>query len=72
MTEKQQYRELLPLVNDKDTMQLLQTYVDSRIEKYRSLLEVQKEHPRILEMQGAIAELRRFATLRDEVIKGAE
>ena len=72
MTEKQQYRELLPLVNDKDAMQLLQTYVDSRIEKYRNLLEVQKETTRILEMQGAIAELRRFATLRDEVIKGAE
>lgn len=72
MTEKQQYRELLPLVNDKDAMQLLQTYVDRRIEKYRNLLEVQKEPTRILEMQGAIAELRRFATLRDEVIKGAE
>ena len=72
MTEKQQYRELLPLVNDKYAMQLLQKYVDSRIEKYRSLLEVQKEHTRILEMQGAIAELRRFTTLRDEVIKGAE
>lgn len=72
MTEKQQYRELLPLVNDKNAMQLLQTYVDSRIEKYRNLLEVQKEPTRILEMQGAIAELRRFATLRDEVIKGAE
>ena len=69
MTEKQQYRELLPLVNDKDAMQLLQTYVDSRIEKYRNLLEVQKEPTRILEMQGAIAELHRFATLRDEVIK---
>jgi hypothetical protein len=38
----------------------------------RDLLEKQKDPQRILEVQGAITELRRFKTLRDEVIKGAE
>jgi hypothetical protein len=31
-----------------------------------------QDRDRILEIQGAIAELRRLSTLRDEVIKGAE
>jgi hypothetical protein len=43
-----------------------------RIEQHRNNLEKQKDRDRILEIQGAIAELRRFTTLRDEVIKGAE
>ena len=63
---------LLPLVNDKDTMERLQVYLDYRINRYRDLLEVQKDFDRIKEIQGAMAELRRFKTLRDEVIKGAE
>lgn len=65
-------RSLLMLVNDKDQMDRLQTYVAYRIEQHRSNLEKQKDRDRILEIQGAIAELRRLATLRDEVIKGAE
>lgn len=65
-------RSLLMLVNDKDQMDRLQAYVAYRIEQHRSNLEKQKDRDRILEIQGAIAELRRLATLRDEVIKGAE
>ena len=70
--DKAQYRLLLPLVNDRDQMNLLQDYAATRIEGYRDLLENQKDPQRILEIQGAITELRRFKTLRDEVIKGAE
>lgn len=70
--DKAQYRKLLLLVNDRDQMNLLQEYVASRVEGFRDLLEKQKDPQRILEIQGAITELRRFKTLRDEVIKGAE
>lgn len=65
-------RLLLLLVNEKDNMDRLQAYAEARIEQHRSNLEKQKDRDRILEIQGAIAELRRLATLRDEVIKGAE
>lgn len=70
--DKDTSRALLPLVNDKDTLERLQVYLDYRINRYRDLLEVQKDFDRIKEMQGAMSELRRFKTLRDEVIKGAE
>jgi hypothetical protein len=70
--DKQFYRSLLPLVNDKDQHQTLRDYADRRIKTMHSLLETTKDHNRILEIQGAIAELRRFHTLRDEAIKGAE
>jgi len=65
-------RLLLLLVNEKDNMDRLRAYAEARIEQHRSNLEKQKDRDRILEIQGAIAELRRLATLRDEVIKGAE
>jgi hypothetical protein len=65
-------RLLLLLVNEKDNMDRLQAYAEARIEQHRNNLEKQKDRDRILEVQGAITELRRLATLRDEVIKGAE
>jgi len=70
--DKQFCRSLLILVNTKDHMDLLHKYVSSRIAAYHQQLENTKDHQRVLEIQGAISELRRFKTLRDEVIKGAE
>jgi len=70
--DKEFYRAMLMLVNDKKQMDLLLEYTSGKISLLRTQLETTKEHSRILEMQGAIAELRRFKTLRDEVIKGAE
>lgn len=70
--DKQFFRLLLPLVNNKEQMDLLHDYAAARIEGLRNLLEKQKDPQRILEVQGAITELRRFKTLRDEVTKGAE
>lgn len=69
---KQFYRSLLLLINNEDQMVRLQSYADHRINTLRNQLEKQKDRDRVLEIQGAIAELRRFSTLRDEVIKEAE
>ena len=72
MLDKQQYRDLLPLVNDKAIMELLEVYAKARIELRRDQLETSKDLQRISEIQGALAELRRIKTLRDEVIEGAK
>jgi len=70
--ERETYRDLLPLVNDKKTMELLELYAKARIEIRRDQLE-QTLHPdKFKSTQGSIAELRRLLTLRDEVIAGAK
>ena len=65
-------RQLLLLVNDKEMMDRLQSYALARIEGLRGQLEISKDQDRIREIQGSIQELRRFSTLRDEAIRGAE
>jgi hypothetical protein len=70
--KKEQYREVLILVNDHDKMGVLKKYAEYRIDDLRSFLETQKDPQKIYELQGAIAELRRIATLRDEVNKNSE
>ena len=65
-------RQLLLLVNDKEMMDRLMAYALARIEGLRGQLEISKDQDRIREIQGSIQELRRFATLRDEAIRGAE
>jgi len=70
--EKQLARAILPLVNDVDQYPVLQTYIENRIQVMRNYLENTKDHNKILEIQGAIAELRRFQTLRDQAIEGAK
>lgn len=66
------FRQLLLLVNNKDQMEILNSYCEARINILRGFLETTKEYEKIREIQGAIAELKRFSTLRDEAIKGAE
>jgi hypothetical protein len=70
--EKVLAKKILPLVNDVEKYPLLQDYIDNRIETMRNFLENTKEHEKILEVQGAIAELRRFQTLRDQALEGAK
>ena len=70
--EKVLAKKILPLVNDVEKYPLLQDYVDNRIKTMRNFLENTKEHEKILEVQGAIAELRRFQTLRDQALEGAK
>lgn len=65
-------KKLLPLVNVKRTVDLMELYVDMRIAEAHKLME-QSDDLRVIQMaQGAIKELRRFKTLRDEVTKRAE
>ena len=70
--EKVLAKKILPLVNDVEKYPLLQDYVDNRIETMRNFLENTKDHDKIMEVQGAIAELRRFQTLRDQALEGAK
>ena len=70
--DKQFYRTLLLLVNDKDVMSKVHSYVTARVEVLRNQLEITQDIEQICAIQGAIRELRRLETLRDEVIKGAE
>jgi hypothetical protein len=65
-------KEILPLVNNVDQYPLLQSYVSARIETMRQYVENTKDHVKIMEIQGAIAELRRFQTLREQAIEGAK
>ena len=70
--DKQTYRDLLTLVNDKAATELLELYAEARIELRRDQLE-QTVHPdRFKSTQGSIAELQRLLTLREEVIEGAK
>ena len=65
-------KKLLPLVNTKRYVDLLELYVEARISESHKLME-QSDDLRVIQMaQGAIKELRRFKTLRDEVTKKAE
>jgi uncharacterized protein YbgA (DUF1722 family) len=72
MIDQKFYRSLLPLVNDREQMDRLQSYCDERIETLRNHLENTKEIESIRHIQGSIAELRRFKTLRDEALQGAK
>ena len=65
-------KKLLPLVNVKRTVDLMEMYADMRIAEAHKLME-QSDDLRVIQMaQGAIKELRRFKTLRDEVQARAE
>ena len=70
--EKEFYRAMLSFVNDRNQMALLLEYTLAKIALLHTQLECTKDHERVLEIQGSIAELRRFRTLRDEVIAGAK
>lgn len=70
--EKQLAKKLMPLATQPDLYPLLQAYVEDRIETMRGYLETTRDHVKLLEIQGAIAELRRFQTLREQVIEGAK
>lgn len=62
---------LLPLVNDKLQFQSVQDYANGRIDILLQQLSTERDMNNVVKIQGAIAELRRFSTLREEVIKGS-
>jgi hypothetical protein len=65
-------RFVLLLVNDFEHYKRLQKIVEHRIEILRNSLETTKDTDRVHEIQGAIAELRRWQHLREQVIEAAE
>lgn len=69
--DKKLAKEILPLVNDPDHYALLNKYVAGRIETLRGYLEKTPDHAKITAMQGQIAELRTFQTLREQAIEMA-
>lgn len=62
-------KRLVKTVNDPYVMEDLLAYVEDRIETLREWLDTEKVPQKIYEHQGAIAELKKFRTLRDEVLK---
>lgn len=65
--DKKFSRSLLPLVNDPETYDLLQAYVESRIDICRDTLEKISDVEEIRRTQGRISELRRLQHLKDEI-----
>lgn len=66
-------RKLLFIVNDKNIMSELEEYLEHRIQWHRDQLEkavIGFDNP-VQKHQGAITELRRFKTLKEEVHKAA-
>lgn len=72
MMDKPFYRSMLLMVNDKDNYQSLIVYASTRIELLLQQLSTETDVDKIRALQGAIRELRRIKTLRDEVIEGAK
>ena len=70
--DKQTYRDLLPLVNDKAAMELLELHAKARIELQCDQLKQTQQPDRFEFTRGTLAELRRLLTLREEVIEGAK
>ena len=69
---KEVAKKLLKLVNVKSNTDLLELYMNHRINIIHKQMEQAPNMQDINQMQGAIKELRRFQTLRDEVIAGAK
>ena len=64
-------KKLLPLVNVKRNLDALEMYMESRITDMHRNMEQGDDMKAMFQAQGAIQELRRLRTLRDEVISKA-
>tara|TARA_A100001011_G_C14253907_1_gene819183 strand:+ start:726 stop:944 length:219 start_codon:yes stop_codon:yes gene_type:complete len=65
-------KKLVPLVDSKKSSDLLEVYMNYRVEELHKLLEQHEDIHNIAKAQGAIQEIRRLKTLRDEVLAKAE
>jgi hypothetical protein len=65
-------KKLVPLLDSKKNSDLLELYMNHRIEELHKLLEQHEDMYNITKAQGAIQEVRRLKTLRDEVLARAE
>jgi len=64
--------KLVPLVDNKKNSDLLELYMNHRVEELHKLLEQHDDIHNIARAQGAIQEVRRLKTLRDEVLARAK
>ena len=69
---KELAKQMLPLVNTKKNTDILELYMNYRVNELHKLLEQHEDMYNINKAQGAIQEIRRLKTLRDEVIAKAE
>lgn len=65
--KKETAKLMVRVVNDPDYLNILLAYVDEQIDMYHGWLETERDIQKINYMQGCIAELKKFKTLRDEV-----
>ena len=65
-------KKLLSFVNIKKNMDSIDTYARMRISQMHKQLEQATDIKDIQHAQGAIRELKRLTTLRDEVVADAE
>ena len=70
--EKHVCRQLLPLVNDPEIHAALDTYMEARRAILLARLEQANDMDEVRSIQGALREVGRIATLKEEVRKGAE
>ncbi len=68
MIERQLAQKLLKIVNNRELHDILLEYSQHRITDLRSKLE-RAEIEEVKGLQASIRELRRFETLRDEVLE---
>ena len=68
---KEVAKQLLPIVNVKKNTDALEVYMNHRIAELHKLLEQHEDMYNITKAQGAIQEVRRLKTLRDEVLARA-
>ena len=69
---KELAKQILPLVNTKKNTDILELYMDYRVNELHKLLEQHEDIYNINKAQGAIQEIRRLKTLRDEVLAKTE
>lgn len=65
-------RKLLVVANNKQSIDALFDYAEERIKSHVKNLIRETDHNKIIQIQGSIHELQRFATFRDEVIQKAK
>lgn len=65
---KEDAQKLVMFVNNKDNINALLHYMSIRVEHYKDLLTYASSYEEVRKYQGAIEELNRLKTLRDEVL----
>ena len=70
--KKEVAKKLLKLVNVKSNTDLLEFYAKERVQILYSQMEQLASFDYIRQIQGAIREIKRLTTIRDEVIEKAK